>query len=75
MSALCFVTIAVTLVLWNSFIVVASVSENADKKLHGNTPKEEIQKLFPPDVSPELQKLLTLLLQKFQSEWKDDVMC
>ncbi|KAF3327693.1 hypothetical protein FCM35_KLT07811 [Carex littledalei] len=42
--------------------------------VYGNTPKEEIRKLFPPDVSPELQKLLTLLLQKFQSEWKDDVL-
>jgi hypothetical protein len=42
--------------------------------VYGNTPKEDIQKLFPPDVSPELQKLLTLLLQKFQSEWKNDVL-
>ncbi|KAJ4778928.1 COMM domain-containing protein 9 [Rhynchospora pubera] len=42
--------------------------------VYENTTKEEIQKLFPEDVSPELQKLLTLLLLKFQSEWKDDVL-
>ncbi|XP_020519702.1 COMM domain-containing protein 9 isoform X2 [Amborella trichopoda] len=34
--------------------------------------KDEIHKLFPPEVSPELQRLLTLLLQKFQREWRDD---
>ncbi|GJN15639.1 hypothetical protein PR202_gb02573 [Eleusine coracana subsp. coracana] len=32
-----------------------------------NVAKEDIPKLFPREVSPELQKLLTLLLQKFQS--------
>ena len=30
--------------------------------------------LFPGEVLPELQKLLTLLLQKFQREWQEDVM-
>ncbi|KAJ3681254.1 hypothetical protein LUZ60_015743 [Juncus effusus] len=42
--------------------------------VYEDTPKDEIHKLFPQDVSPELQKLLTLLLQKFQSEWQDDVL-
>ncbi|KAF9603905.1 hypothetical protein IFM89_038624 [Coptis chinensis] len=37
-----------------------------------NNNKDEIQKLFPQEVSPELQRLLTLLLQKFQKEWRDD---
>ncbi|KAL6584464.1 hypothetical protein OROMI_003753 [Orobanche minor] len=33
----------------------------------------EIQKLFPAQVLPELQRLLTLLLQKFQKEWREDI--
>ncbi|GJN04131.1 hypothetical protein PR202_ga21653 [Eleusine coracana subsp. coracana] len=37
-----------------------------------NVAKEDIPKLFPREVSPELQKLLTLLLQKFQPEWQED---
>ncbi|XP_010250736.1 PREDICTED: uncharacterized protein LOC104592897 isoform X2 [Nelumbo nucifera] len=39
-----------------------------------NVNKDEIQKLFPPEVSPELQRLLILLLQKFQREWRDDAL-
>ncbi|KAK6148100.1 hypothetical protein DH2020_019012 [Rehmannia glutinosa] len=35
--------------------------------------KDEIQKLFPAEVLPELQRLLTLLLQKFQKEWQEDI--
>nr|CAB3483613.1 unnamed protein product [Digitaria exilis]CAB3504080.1 unnamed protein product [Digitaria exilis] len=37
-----------------------------------NVSKEDIPKLFPDEVPPELQKLLTLLLQKFQPEWQGD---
>ncbi|KAJ0985800.1 hypothetical protein J5N97_004156 [Dioscorea zingiberensis] len=36
--------------------------------------KDDIQKLFPQEVLPELQRLLTLLLQKFQREWREDVL-
>jgi COMM domain containing 9 len=32
-----------------------------------------VPELFPEEVSPELQKLLTLLLLKFQPEWLEDV--
>ncbi|XP_047182764.1 protein FAR1-RELATED SEQUENCE 3-like isoform X1 [Vigna umbellata] len=42
--------------------------------VYENTSKEDIPKLFPDEVLPELQKLLTLLLQKFQLEWQEDVM-
>ncbi|KAL8042584.1 hypothetical protein ABFX02_09G062400 [Erythranthe guttata] len=35
--------------------------------------KDEIHKLFPSEVLPELQRLLTLLLQKFQREWREDI--
>ncbi|XP_027368328.1 uncharacterized protein LOC113874290 [Abrus precatorius] len=42
--------------------------------VYENTCKDDIPKLFPSEVLPELQKLLTLLLHKFQSEWQDDVL-
>ncbi|KAF0901078.1 hypothetical protein E2562_037644 [Oryza meyeriana var. granulata] len=40
--------------------------------VHGNIGKDEVAKLFPEEVPPELQRLLTLLLQKFQPEWRED---
>ncbi|CAO2184410.1 unnamed protein product, partial [Urochloa humidicola] len=36
--------------------------------------KDDVPKIFPGEVPPELQKLLTLLLQKFQPEWQEDVL-
>uniref|UniRef100_A0A7N0UWB5 Uncharacterized protein n=1 Tax=Kalanchoe fedtschenkoi TaxID=63787 RepID=A0A7N0UWB5_KALFE len=36
--------------------------------------KEEIHKLFPEEVLPELRRLLTLLLLKFQKNWQEEVM-
>ena len=42
--------------------------------VYENISKDEIQKLFPDEVLPELQRLLTLLLQKFQREWREDVL-
>ncbi|CAN6464791.1 unnamed protein product [Victoria cruziana] len=42
------------------------------KCAHGNCKRDEIQNLFPPEVSPELRRLLTILLQKFQREWQED---
>lgn len=42
--------------------------------VYENTSKEDIPKLFPTEVLPELQKLLTLLLHKFQGQWQQDVM-
>ncbi|MFQ6624565.1 hypothetical protein Gotur_003310, partial [Gossypium turneri] len=43
------------------------------KCVYENISKDDIQKLFPSEVLPELQRLLTLLLQKFQREWRADV--
>ncbi|XP_072973549.1 uncharacterized protein [Typha angustifolia] len=40
--------------------------------VYENISKDEIHKLFPQEVLPELQRLLTLLLQKFQHEWRED---
>ncbi|XP_044484241.1 COMM domain-containing protein 9-like [Mangifera indica] len=42
--------------------------------VYENISKDEIQKLFPSEVLPELQRLLTLLLQKFQREWREEVL-
>lgn len=41
--------------------------------VYENISKDAIQKLFPNEVLPEYQRLLTLLLQKFQREWREDV--
>ncbi|KZV46493.1 COMM domain-containing protein [Dorcoceras hygrometricum] len=38
-----------------------------------NVNKDDIQKLFPAEVLPELQRLLTILLLKFQKEWREDI--
>lgn len=40
--------------------------------VYENFNKDEIQKLFPPEVPHELQRLLVLLLMKFQREWRED---
>ncbi|KAK3043262.1 hypothetical protein RJ639_002505 [Escallonia herrerae] len=42
--------------------------------VYENINKDNIQKLFPSEVLPELQRLLTLLLQKFQREWREDIL-
>ncbi|XP_022871601.1 uncharacterized protein LOC111390739 isoform X1 [Olea europaea var. sylvestris] len=41
--------------------------------VYDNVSKDEMHKLFPAEVLPELQRLLTLLLQKFQKEWREDI--
>ncbi|KAL9261590.1 hypothetical protein AKJ16_DCAP05934 [Drosera capensis] len=41
--------------------------------VYGNINKGDIQKSFPDEVLPQLQRLLTLLLKKFQREWRQDV--
>ncbi|KAL5973051.1 hypothetical protein ACLOJK_039858 [Asimina triloba] len=42
--------------------------------VYGNYSKDEFHKLFPQQVPPELQRLLTLLLHKFQQEWTQDAL-
>ncbi|XVF08707.1 hypothetical protein REPUB_Repub07fG0026700 [Reevesia pubescens] len=41
--------------------------------VYENVSKDDIHKLFPNEVLLELQRLLTLLLQKFQREWRADI--
>ncbi|KAE8705191.1 Detected protein of confused Function [Hibiscus syriacus] len=43
------------------------------KCVYENISKDNIQKVFPEEVLPEIQRLLTLLLQKFQREWQADI--
>ncbi|GAU34527.1 hypothetical protein TSUD_394010 [Trifolium subterraneum] len=42
--------------------------------VYENTCKDDIPKLFSSEVLPELQKLLTLLLQKFWQKWQEEVL-
>ncbi|PWA95829.1 HCaRG [Artemisia annua] len=44
-----------------------------DSDLDPNANRDDIQKLIPAEVSPEIQRLLTLLLQKFHREWREDI--
>ncbi|XP_076891784.1 uncharacterized protein LOC143543318 [Bidens hawaiensis] len=44
------------------------------KCVYENDNKDEIQKVFPDEVLPEIQRLLTLLLQKFHREWREDLL-
>lgn len=41
--------------------------------VYENSNKDDIQKLIPNEVLPEIQRLLTLLLQKFHREWREDI--
>ncbi|MBA0716094.1 hypothetical protein Golax_014960, partial [Gossypium laxum] len=43
------------------------------KSVHENFNGDELLKLFPPDLSLDLQSLLVLLLQKYQSQWKEEL--
>ncbi|GAV56560.1 HCaRG domain-containing protein [Cephalotus follicularis] len=43
------------------------------RSVYENINKDEIEQVFPVEVLPELQRLLTLMLQKFQREWREDV--
>ncbi|XP_020585316.1 uncharacterized protein LOC110027983 [Phalaenopsis equestris] len=42
------------------------------KCVYENICKDEIHKLFPEEVLPELRRCLTLLLQKFQQGWREE---
>ncbi|KAB2005234.1 hypothetical protein ES319_D11G255000v1 [Gossypium barbadense] len=43
------------------------------KSVHENFNGDDLLKLFPPDLSLDLQSLLVLLLQKYQSQWKEEL--
>ncbi|KAK6920529.1 hypothetical protein RJ641_014207 [Dillenia turbinata] len=42
--------------------------------VYESSSKDDTLKLFPDEVEPEYKRLLTLLLQKFQKEWQEEVL-
>ncbi|ERM99032.1 hypothetical protein AMTRI_Chr01g127010 [Amborella trichopoda] len=52
--------------------VLACLRSLIRKCVHENLTGDDIQKLFPLEVPLELQSILVLLLQKYQSQWKVD---
>ncbi|KAM7274071.1 hypothetical protein ACFE04_028735 [Oxalis oulophora] len=53
--------------------VLACLRSLIRKCVHQNLTGSDLLKLFPPDLSLELQSMLVLLLQKYQSQWKEEV--
>lgn len=43
------------------------------KCVHENFTDDDILKLFPPDLSLDLQSNLILLFQKYQNQWKEEM--
>ncbi|XP_039006154.1 uncharacterized protein LOC120133691 [Hibiscus syriacus] len=43
------------------------------KSVHENYNGDDLLKLFPPDLSLDLQSLLVLSLQKCQSKWREEL--
>lgn len=43
------------------------------KWVHENFTADDLFKLFPPDLPLHLQSILVLLLQKYQSQWKEEI--
>ncbi|KAJ8771651.1 hypothetical protein K2173_026828 [Erythroxylum novogranatense] len=43
------------------------------KCVHENFTADDLWKLFPPDLSLDLQRVLVLLLQKYQNQWKEEL--
>ncbi|RVW62740.1 hypothetical protein CK203_060216 [Vitis vinifera] len=53
--------------------VLACLRSLIRKSVHENFSGDDILKLFPPDLSLDLQSLLILLFQKYQNQWKEDL--
>ncbi|OMO61311.1 hypothetical protein COLO4_33470 [Corchorus olitorius] len=53
--------------------VLACLRSLIRKCVHENFSGDDLLKLFPPDLSLDLQSILVLLLQKYQSQWKEEV--
>ncbi|OVA05716.1 hypothetical protein BVC80_1417g19 [Macleaya cordata] len=52
--------------------VLACLRSLIRKCVHENLTADNLLKLFPPDLSLDLQSILVLLLQRYQNHWKDD---
>ncbi|XVF30674.1 hypothetical protein REPUB_Repub16aG0078700 [Reevesia pubescens] len=53
--------------------VLACLRSLIRKCVHENFNGDDLLKLFPPDLSLDLQSILVLLLQKYQSQWKEEI--
>ncbi|XP_068664080.1 uncharacterized protein [Aristolochia californica] len=54
--------------------VLACLRSLIRKCTHENLVGDDIQKLFPIDLSLELQSILALLLQKYEHHWKEETL-
>ncbi|XP_002530963.3 uncharacterized protein LOC8268590 isoform X1 [Ricinus communis] len=53
--------------------VLACLRSLIRKSAHENFTGDDLLKLFPPDLSLDLQSNLILLLQKYQNQWKEEI--
>ncbi|XP_012070336.1 uncharacterized protein LOC105632545 isoform X2 [Jatropha curcas] len=53
--------------------VLACLRSLIRKSVHENFTSDDLLKLFPPDLSLDLQSILILLLQKYQNQWKEEL--
>ncbi|KAL5767732.1 hypothetical protein ACOSQ2_014515 [Xanthoceras sorbifolium] len=53
--------------------VLACLRSLIRKCVRENFTSDDILKLFPPDLSLDLQSILILLLQKYQNQWKEEM--
>ncbi|KAJ4828266.1 hypothetical protein Tsubulata_025177 [Turnera subulata] len=53
--------------------VLACLRSLIRKTVHEGFTGDDLLKLFPPDLSLDLQSMLVLLLQKHQSQWKEEL--
>ncbi|PSS01702.1 Protein FAR1-RELATED SEQUENCE like [Actinidia chinensis var. chinensis] len=53
--------------------VLACLRSLMRKFVHQNFTSDDILKLFPPDLSLDLQSILILLFQKYQNQWKEEI--
>ncbi|KAF7116636.1 hypothetical protein RHSIM_RhsimUnG0023100 [Rhododendron simsii] len=57
----------------SSALVLACLRSVMRKCVHENFTDDDILKLFPPDLSLDLQSNLILLFQKYQNQWKEEM--
>lgn len=53
--------------------VLACLRSLIRKFVHQNISGDDFLKLFPPDISFDLQSMLIMVFQKYQNQWKEDV--
>ncbi|KAL5546992.1 hypothetical protein UlMin_006679 [Ulmus minor] len=54
-------------------LVLACLRSLVRKCAYEDVSGDDIHKLFPPDLPPDLRSILVVLFQKYQSQWKEDL--